>query len=195
MWCHRWRVNTKSTSPRFMQLKTRGWDWYCGSLCHSAPEIPYNHHISGQITDSTSCTACNSRDTSHTSTVRPIKEPHNPYDLVNRRALQPEHMIDSNFSHDNHYEHVHNPSITLSCQETVPFYLRPIGNESSLLASVMLEQPIIQAVISSVEVFNGTNHNFETLIVSLENAVQISGQDILQNSLLKDGRIMTYISL
>ena len=43
----------------------------------------------------------------------------------------------------------------------------------------MLEQPIIQAAVSSVETFNGTKSKFKSKIVSVENAAQISGQNIL----------------
>ena len=46
--------------------------------------------------------------TSHTSTVRPTNEPSNHYGFANMGALQSECLIDSNFSLDNHHQHVHN---------------------------------------------------------------------------------------
>ena len=49
----------------------------------------------------------------------------------------------------------------------------------------MAGQTIIQTVISSVETFDGNKNNFEAWIASLENAVQISGQDILQTAISK----------
>ena len=38
-------------------------------------------------------------------------------------------------------------------------------SDTSLLASVMVEQPVIQAAIASVETFNGTKSQFEFWIV------------------------------
>ena len=52
-------------------------------------------------------------------------------------------------------------------------------SKSSLLALTMVEQPIIWAVVSSVEMFGGTNGKFELWIASVENAAQSSKQDIL----------------
>ena len=43
----------------------------------------------------------------------------------------------------------------------------------------MVEQPIIKAVIFSIGTFNGTKSKSESWIVSVENAAQISGQNIL----------------
>ena len=57
--------------------------------------------------------------------------------------------------------------------------LKPVISEAILLASVMVEQPIIQAVISSIEAFDGTKSKFESWITSVENAAQISGQNFL----------------
>ena len=52
--------------------------------------------------------------------------------------------------------------------------LRPVLNEASLLASVTVEQPIIQAVISSLEMLGGTKSKFQSLIAYMENAAQIT---------------------
>ena len=43
----------------------------------------------------------------------------------------------------------------------------------------MVEQPIIQAAISSIETFDGTKSKFESWIASVGNAAQISGKNIL----------------
>ena len=56
--------------------------------------------------------------------------------------------------------------------------MKLVISETSLLASMMLEQPIIQAVISSTETFNGTMSKFESWIASVVNAAQILGQNI-----------------
>ena len=56
---------------------------------------------------------------------------------------------------------------------------RPVDNEASLLISVMVEQPIIQVAVSSVEMFNVSKSKFVSCIASAENVAQISGQDSL----------------
>ena len=65
-------------------------------------------------------------------------------------------------------------------QETASIeQLKPVISEASLSASVMVEQPIIQAVISSTETFDGTKIKFESWKTLVENATQISGQNII----------------
>ena len=44
---------------------------------------------------------------------------------------------------------------------------------------MMVEQPIIQATISSKETFHGTKSRFDSGKVSVENTAQILGQNIL----------------
>ena len=68
------------------------------------------YHCIGQILNLVSYLAHCLRDISHTSTVRPPSEPYNHYDFADR-ALQSEHLIDSNFHHGNYHQHVHNSSI------------------------------------------------------------------------------------
>ena len=58
-------------------------------------------------------------------------------------------------------------------------------NEASLLVSVMVDQPIIWAAMSSIETFDGNKNKFETWIASVENVAQISGQDILEKAFSK----------
>ena len=161
------RKNTKTTQPQISTTKTRGQAQCHDSFCHSTPEIPYNHHHNGKITNPTYYTACTCRNASYTSTGRPTSETCNHYGHANRKALQLEHMIDINFPYDNQHQYLHNPNITLNCQETAPIeQVRPVVNEASLLASVLVEQSI-------------TKSKFEPWITSMENAAQISGQGIL----------------
>ena len=86
----------------------------------------------------------------------------------------------NHFPHSNQQQQHHNPNICLNDQETASIeQLKPVISETSLLASMMVEQPIIQAAITSEETFSGTKSKFESWIASLENAVQILGQNIL----------------
>ena len=121
-----------------------------------------------------------SRDVPHTPTVRSAGKPSTHFGYADRIMFQPEHLFYHNFSHDNQYEQVHFPNLVFSHQVTVPINQSgPVVIEASLLASVMVEQPIIQAAISTVETFNGAKSKFEALVASVENAAQISKQAIL----------------
>ena len=62
--------------------------------------------------------------------------------------------------------------------------MRPVVNEVNLLAAVIVEQPIIQTAVSSVETFDDTKSKFETETASLKNAAPISGQNILHIAFL-----------
>ena len=63
--------------------------------------------------------------------------------------------------------------------------LRPVVSKASLLASVVMEQSIIQAAISSVETYDGTKSKSEAWTASVENAAQVSKQSILHISFSK----------
>ena len=68
-------------------------------------------------------------------------------------------------------------------QITAPInLLEPVVSDATILASVIVEQPIIQAVISSVKMFDGTKSKFESWITSGENAAQILKQYILHKA-------------
>ena len=99
-------------------------------LCHNTLEISYNDHCSVPITNPT----CTFRDMSSTSSG----EPNNYYQINDRRALQLDHLID-NSPHSNQHQQVHNTSIALNKKETACIeQLKPIVNEASHLASVMV---------------------------------------------------------
>ena len=132
--------------------------------------MPYNHHYNYHIVNPTYYTIHSSRDASYTFAVRPTSKLCNHCCFTNRKALHSEHSIDSNFPHDS-YHHAHNPSKTIDCQETASIeQLSPVVNEASLLALVMVEQPITQEVISSMKTFDGTKCKFQLWIASAENA-------------------------
>ena len=61
------------------------------------------------------------------------------------------------------------------CPQTIPFaQARGTIYEGNLLLSVMIEQTIIQAALSSIETFDGTKSKFEAWTESIENAEYIS---------------------
>ena len=89
-------------------------------------------------------------------------------------------MIDHSFPYDNQYHEVHNPNLAFNHQVTAPInQLEHVVSEATLLASVMVTQPIIQAVISWGETFDCTKSKCESWITSVENAAKILKQDIL----------------
>ena len=51
--------------------------------------------------------------------------------------------------------------------------------EGNLLLSIMIEQTIMQAALTSIEMFQGTKRKSEAWTESIENAVQISGQNAM----------------
>ena len=59
---------------------------------------------------------------------------------------------------------------------------------------MMVEKPIIQAPVSLGEIFDVTKSKFESWTVSVENAAQFSGQNILHKAFLKNGVFTTYLS-
>ena len=166
-------------SLRFPQPRTRGWA-HC-SFCHSTPVIPYYIHHSVLITNPICYEAHTFRNASSTSTGEPNNHHHSTY----RRALQSDIQLII-------------PLIIIRINKnTIPIYpymikkQDPSSNwvpkisEATLLTSVMVEKPIIQVVISSVETFDGTKSKFESWIASVENAAQVSGQNILYIALWK----------
>ena len=58
----------------------------------------------------------------------------------------------------------------------------------------MVDQPIIQAAISSAETVDGNKNKFEACIASFENAAQFSGHNILQIAFPKNGKVTTHLS-
>ena len=98
------------------------------------------------------------RDTSS----NPAGEPNNHYCLADRRTLQSQPLL-NHLPHSNQEQQPHYPNICVNDQEIAPIeHMKPLISETSLLASLMVEQPIIQAVISSIETFNGTKSKFES---------------------------------
>ena len=93
--------------------------------------------------------------------------------ITYRTTLKSEQLIYQNFPYDQ-YQKEHYPNLAFNHQVTAPInQLGPVVSEASPLALVMVEQPIIQVAISSVEMIDGTKSKFESWIASVENATQI----------------------
>ena len=100
----------------------------------------YNHHHNVQINSMTYDQAHTHRDMQHTHAITP----RNHYGYTNGRALQSKQLIDHKFLYDNHYHKVYYPSLAFNHQVTAPIsQWEPVVSEASLLALVMIEQPII----------------------------------------------------
>ena len=93
-----------------------------------------------------------------TTSIRPTQH----HGFANRTALQSEQLTDCNFPYNYQYQEVLNPNLAFNHQITVLInWLEPVISEATLLASVMVEQPIIQAAISSVETFDDIKSSFD----------------------------------
>ena len=68
--------------------------------------------------------------------------------------------------------HVSTSNIAASNPETSP-HVRGTVYEGNLLSSVMFEQTIIQAAVSSIETYIQTKSKLEAWMKSIENAAQI----------------------
>ena len=111
-----------------------------------------NHHYNTLITNHTCIKeAFTFRYTPSTS----AGEPNNNYCLAHRQTLHSVSLI-NDIPCNNQQQHHHNPNMCFNNQETASIeQLKPIISKASLLASMMEDQHIIQASISSVETFNG----------------------------------------
>ena len=141
----------------------------CPRFPNQEPEVKSNvvaalpQHTNNKIQSSSQCST----------------EPNNHYHSADRKALQADHSIHHS-PHSRQHEQVHNTNIALHVQESAPIkQLRAVVNEASPLASAMVEQPIIQAVISSIVTFDGNKSKSVSLTASVENAAHISGQNII----------------
>ena len=162
------------TCSRLLKPRNRGWAQHCSSFCHSTPEVSHSHHQNVPNTNPTGHKSNTFKYTTDTSAC----ESNNQYHLADKRTLQPEPLI-THLPHSNQQQQYDNANMHLSDQETVSTeQLKSVNNSTGLLASVMVEQPIIQAAISSTETSDGTK-KFESSIMSVRNAAQISGQYIL----------------
>ena len=56
---------------------------------------------------------------------------------------------------------------------------RNIVSDHNSLLSIMIEQKIIQTALTSIETFDGTKSKFETWTEAIENAAQISDQNVI----------------
>ena len=97
-----------------------------------------------------------------------------------RRSFQLNSSFNNHFPGEYQNNYLHNCNISLNGQETGHLeQARYMINNVNLLIIVMADQAIIQAALSSVKTFDGDIYKFEAWITSVENAAQISGQDIL----------------
>ena len=97
-----------------------------------------------------------------------------------RRSFRSNSSLNNNFYGEYQNNYSHDPNISLNGQRTS--HLKQRGymvNDVNLLTTIMGNHIIIQAAISLVETFDGDKKKFETWIRSVENAAQISGQDII----------------
>ena len=71
--------------------------------------------------------------------------------------MQSKALINNLYHSNQQWQQHHNPNIWLNDQETTSMeQLKPVLRKTSILASVIVEQPTIQAVISFIETYSNT---------------------------------------
>ena len=89
--------------------------------------------------------------------------------FYHRGSPRSDSLLYSTFPHEYYKHAIHNSNISINHPETIPFAeVRGTMYEGSLLSSVMIEQTIIQAALSSIETFDRTKSKFEPWIESIE---------------------------
>ena len=149
-------------------------------LLHSTPDITIMHHQNTNFINNTYLVAQTRGYVHHITPFRMRNTSQEQQGFHHRVSSRLEGLIYGTFL-CGHYNHgLHNTIITANCPKAIPFgQARGTIYEGSLLLSVTIDQTIIQAALSLKETFNGTTNKFEAWTESIENAAQISGQDIL----------------
>ena len=127
--------------------------------------------------------------------AHPTCEPNNHFHLADRRTLQSEHLI-NHLPCSNQQQQPHNPNIHLNNKETASIeQLRPVIHETSLLTTVLVEQSIIQAVISSIKTSDGMKSRLESWIALVGKCSTNFRIKHPVYSIFKNGKITPYFQL
>ena len=119
-----------SPSLRMTQPNTRGRFHYGKNLSNSMPGITFNHPQNVQFMNHNYQITLNIGKSHHTMTFRTTNILNDPLMVI--------------FPHELHNNHLHNPNITLNYPEAAPVeHMKYMDNKASLLASEMVNQPII----------------------------------------------------
>ena len=161
-------------------------------MLHSMPETTNTYSKNCHFTSQTYKGNQNRRHIYHTTPFRLSGTMHEQQGFHHRGSPRSSNWFYGTSPHDYYNNVFHNSNITVSNQETLP-HARSTIYEGNLLSSFMIEWTIKQAALSSIETFKGTKSKFEVWTKSIQNAVQISGQNMIciTFSILTDSTLWT----
>ena len=114
----------------------------------------------------------------YTSLFRSSHTDYDQWDFNHRGSTRSSNLLHNTYPHENSDNVFSASNATTSNLET-PQNARATLFESNSLASVMIKQTIIQAVLTSIKMFDGTKSKSEAWVESIESAAQISGQNTI----------------
>ena len=138
--------------PGITQPNIRDIFQYGKTFSHSTPEIAFNYHQNTHFTNHTYQITQNNGNAHHSMTIRTWNTSHDHQVFHNRSSLSCG-LFNGNFSHKHLNNHLHSPNLILNyLGVTLANQVGKVVNGTRLLASVMMDQPIIQPAITSLEI-------------------------------------------
>ena len=141
-------------------------------MAHSIPETTKTYGRNGNFTNCMYKGTPNRRHTYHNAPFRSSNTACDQQGFHQRGSARSSNWFYSTSPHEYSNNVFHNSNITVSSPDTSP-HARGKNYEGNLLSSIMTEQTIKQAALSSIQTFNGKESKFDTWTKSIENAVQI----------------------
>ena len=144
-------------------------------MLHSTAETTNTYGKNDHLTNCTYQGAQNRRHTYHTTPFRSSNAAHDQQCFHHKGSPKSSNLFYRTYLCKDTNNVIHNSNKTVSNLETSSHAKSSIY-EGNLLSSVMIDQTIIQAALSSIEICDGTKSKFEAWTQSIENATQILGQ-------------------
>ena len=167
---------TRKTQPHIRRRFHHGENSF-----HNTPEITFNHQHNSKFRNQTHQITKINGHAHYSISFRVASTSYGHQSFCSRRVFQSNSSLYSNFPSEYHYNHLHHANITLNDPGgSQTEQARYMANNVNLLMSVIVDQAIIQQAISSVETFDVNRNKCEAWITSVENAAQISGEDVSQ---------------
>ena len=152
----------------------------CHHFSHSMPETLNTHNVNSYFTNQTYQTTQIRGHTHNNAPFRTMNMSQKQQGLYHNGSSKSDSSLYATFPCQYYNHALHNSTITANCHETIPFaQARGTIYEGSLLLTVMIEQIIIQAALSSIETSGGTKSKFKAQTELIENAAQVFGQHTL----------------
>ena len=142
-------------------------------MSHSTPDTTNIYGGNGHLTNHMYQGPQNRRHTYHTALFRSSNTDHDQSGFYHRGPSRSSNLFYTSYPHEYSNNVFHTSNVTASNLETSP-HARGTVYEGILLSSIMIEQTMIQAALSSIVTLDGTKSKFEVWMESIENAAKIS---------------------